>query len=92
MTEANVRKLRNKLMDRISRAKADRQQQRLLVKNDGNLCEHEWKTYKQIIRIDHSVEVLKNQPRNYSGPVAPYFVVRACPKCKTKRYLDMLSD
>ena len=89
MTEAATKQLRRKLVDRINRSKAERHQQSLLKKNNGTDCEHEWKTYKQIIKIDYSVTVLKNQMREYSGPAAPYFIVRGCHKCKSKHYVDM---
>lgn len=39
---------KRKLIERINKAKTDREQLRLLRKNK-NGCEHEWKTYKQII-------------------------------------------
>jgi len=89
MTEAATKQLRRKLVDRINRSKAERHQQSLLKKNNGTDCEHEWKTYKQIIKIDYSVTVLKNQMREYNGPAAPYFIVRGCHKCKSKHYVDM---
>lgn len=92
MTEAATKQLRRKLVDRINRSKAERHQQSLLKKNNGTDCEHEWKTYKQIIKIDYSVTVLKNQMREYNGPAAPYFIVRGCHKCKSKHYVDMRSS
>ena len=92
MTEAATKQLRRKLVDRINRSKAERHQQSLLKKNNGTDCEHEWKTYKQIIKIDYSVTVLKNQMREYNGPAAPYFIVRGCHKCKSKHYVDMRSN
>lgn len=63
---------RHKLIERINKAKADREQLRLLSKNK-NGCDHEWKTYKQIIKIDYFATVMKGQIRQYSGPTAPYF-------------------
>lgn len=89
MTEAAVKQLRRKLVDRINRSKAERHQRSLLKKNNGTDCEHEWKTYKQIIKIDYSATVMKNKTREYSGPAAPYLIVRGCHKCKSKHYVDM---
>lgn len=68
---------RRKLIERINRAKEDREQLRLLRKNK-NGCDHEWKTYKQIIKIDYFTTVMKGQIRQYSGPTAPYFIVKGC--------------
>lgn len=92
MTTLNTKSLRGKLVDRINRSKAERHQQSLLKKNNGTDCEHEWKTYKQIIKIDYSATVMKNKTREYSGPAAPYFIVRGCHKCKSKHYVDMRSN
>lgn len=92
MTTLNTNLLRSKLVDKINRSKAERDQQKLFEKNNGNICEHEWKTYKQIIKIDYSVTVLKNQTREYNGPASPYFIVRGCHKCKSKHYVDMRSS
>lgn len=91
MTEANIRVARRKLSDRINQIRAERAQQELLRKSDGTGCDHEWKTYKQRIEIDHSVEVINDKPRDYTGPIAPYFIVKGCEKCKTKHYIDMKS-
>lgn len=55
---------RRKLIERINKAKSDREQLRLLRKNK-NGCDHEWKTYKQIIKIDHFATVMKGQIRQY---------------------------
>lgn len=41
----DTKEARRKLIERINRAKTDREQLRLLRKNK-NGCEHEWKTYK----------------------------------------------
>ena len=87
----DTKEARRKLIERINKAKADREQLRLLRRNK-NGCDHEWKTYKQIIKIDYSVTVLKNQTREYNGPAAPYFIVRGCHKCKSKHYVDMRSN
>lgn len=70
---------RRKLIERINKAKADREQLRLLSRNK-NGCDHEWKTYKQIIKIDYFATVMKGQIREYSGPIAPYFIVKGCHK------------
>lgn len=74
---------RRKLIERINKAKADREQLRLLSKNK-NGCDHEWKTYKQIIKIDHFATVMKGQIRP-----APYFIVKGCHKCHEKHYIDL---
>lgn len=92
MTTLNTKSLRGKLVDRINRSKAERHQQSLLKKNNGTDCEHEWKTYKQIIKIDYSATVMKNKTREYNGPASPYFIVRGCHKCKSKHYVDMRSS
>lgn len=84
--------LRKKLTDRLGQVIAKRQQQELLKKSGGSGCDHEWRTYRQAITIDWDVRVANNKTRDYCGPSAPYFVVKACPKCKTKRYIDMRSD
>lgn len=42
----DTKEARRKLIERINKAKADREQLRLLRKNK-NGCEHEWKTYNQ---------------------------------------------
>lgn len=83
--------LRKKLMDRLEQVRVKRQQQELLNKSGGSGCDHEWKVYRQNIRIDHGAEVIKDKPRSYTGPIAPYFVVKACEKCKIKLYIDMKS-
>lgn len=79
---------RRKLIERINKAKADREQLRLLSRNK-NGCDHEWKTYKQIIKIDHFATVMKGQIRKYSGPTSPYFIVKGCHKCHEKHYIDL---
>lgn len=84
----DTKEARRKLIERINRAKADREQLRLLRKNK-NGCEHEWKTYKQIIKIDHFATVMKGQIRQYSGPTSPYFIVKGCHKCHEKHYIDL---
>ena len=59
------------------------------IAREGSKCDHEWQTFKQSIKIDYSVKVLEGEYRHYSGPIGPYFIVKACPKCKTKHYEDM---
>ena len=63
---------RRKLIERINKAKADREQ-----------------PYKQIIKIDYFATVMKGQIRQYSGPTAPYFIVKGCHKCHEKHYIDL---
>lgn len=79
---------RRKLMKRIDEVKAERHQQKMFKKRE-NGCDHEWKTYKQIIKIDYFATVMKGQIRKYSGPTAPYFIVKGCHKCHEKHYIDL---
>ena len=81
---------RRKLIERINKAKAEQIENnyRLLRKNK-NGCDHEWKTYKQIIKIDYFATVMKGQIRKYSGPTSPYFIVKGCHKCHEKHYIDL---
>ena len=79
---------RRKLMKRIDEVRAERHQQKMFRKRK-NGCDHEWKTYKQIIKIDYFATVMKGQIREYSGPIAPYFIVKGCHKCHEKHYIDL---
>lgn len=76
------------LLNGLIRLKQIENNYRLLRKNK-NGCDHEWKTYKQIIKIDYFATVMKGQIRQYSGPTAPYFIVKGCHKCHEKHYIDL---
>ena len=79
---------KRKLMKCIDEVRAERHQQKMFWKRE-NGCDHEWKTYKQIIKIDYFATVMKGQTREYSGPIAPYFIVKGCHKCHEKHYIDL---
>lgn len=85
---SKIAEARHKLRTKLAQVKADREQQELLKKNKGS-CNHEWQMFKESIEIDYSVEAFDGEPRVYSGPAGPYFIVKACPKCKSKWYLDI---
>lgn len=84
----NTVALRQKLQHKVDQAK-ERKTSQLSLDNTG--CDHEWKKYRQNIQIDWEASAIKGETRSYCGPPAPYFIVKACAKCKTKRYLDMKS-
>lgn len=84
----NTSALRQKLQYRVDQAKERKTSQSNL---DNIGCDHEWKKYRENILIDYTASAIKGETRNYSGPPAPYFIVKGCAKCKTKRYLDMKS-
>ena len=46
-------------------------------------CHHDWQTYKESIKVDNP---------HYDHTKQPYFIVRACPKCRTKRVIDYRVD
>lgn len=87
----DARVARRKLVARIAKYRTEREQQKLFEKTKGNVCDHEWKMYRESIRIDWNAKAMRDKPREYNGPAAPYFIVQACGKCKTKRYVDMCS-
>ena len=82
---------KRRLIERIGKIKADREQQKLFEKEKTH-CKHEWKFYKETIKIDWNARAIRSTPRIYSGPPAPYFVVKGCSKCKQKKYVDMRSN
>lgn len=75
---------RKAVLNKIAKAKVKKEQKHLFEGKNGNNCHHEWKKYKESIRIDWNV-----QSREYNGPISPYFIVYGCLKCKKRRYVDM---
>lgn len=84
----DTKEAKRKLMKRIDEVRAERHQQKMFQKRE-NGCDHEWKVYKQIIKIDYFATIMKGQIRKYSGPTAPYFIVKGCHKCHEKHYIDL---
>ena len=61
-----------------------------MVKVSKEECEHEWKKFKETVRVERTEAQLR-KGQHYTGNGA-HFIVKACMKCKKKQRVDYIVE